>query len=87
MKKSILTTIIVMLTSVGLMAQTKKADTLKHKAKTNAIPYILTHLDSVKYDKAIKNSKTQSVDDTLVPNSSKMRGSLNDVIDVEHEIK
>lgn len=86
MKKSTLTAFIIMLGAIGLMAQSKKADT-DSKAKTKAIPYTLTHLDSVKYDKASKNSKTRPAEDSLVPNSAHLRGNINDVIDVEHEIK
>lgn len=87
MKKSTLTVFSIMLAAIGLMAQSKNADTAL-KAKTE--PYVLTHRDSVFIETARRRaqSQPQQQEDILVPNNPRLvRPQFNDVIDVEHEIK
>ena len=87
MKKSTLTVFSIMLAAIGLMAQSKKADTaLKAKAE----PYVLTHRDSLLIESARRRAQPepQQLEDLLVPNNPRLvKPQFNDVIDVEHEIK
>jgi hypothetical protein len=87
MKKSILTAFFIVFGAMGLMAQSKKADSAA-KPKTRVMHYVFTQNDSVKMKQSIKNSTTQPEEDLPVPNSSRpLKSNMNDVIDVEHEIK
>jgi hypothetical protein len=89
MKKSILTAFIIMLGAMGLMAQSKRADSAKKpKSEAKAEAYTLTHQDSTMMERAIINYRAQPPQDILVPNSTRLlTPAINDVIDVEHEIK
>jgi hypothetical protein len=88
MKKAVLLFSTMMFGTVGLMAQSKKSDsTSKAKTEPKSTPYILTREDSAMMDKARINSKNQMEGDFYVPNSGRFPGGINDVIDVEHEIK
>ncbi|HTA28549.1 MAG TPA: hypothetical protein VK809_12225 [Bacteroidia bacterium] len=83
MKKSILTTICIVLCVMGLMAQSRKADTAK-KPKSEET-YTLTHQDSVLIQKLMIDAQLHPVDNNMPP----VKGAhpFTDVIDVEHEIK
>jgi len=85
MKKSILTAVFITLGAIGLMAQSKKADTLK---KSTAVPYTLTHKDSVLIQKLIIEAQSNPVEPSLsIINGRLVSHQFTDVIDVEHEIK
>ncbi len=85
MKKSILTAVFITLGAIGLMAQSKKADTLK---KSTAVPYTLTHKDSVLIQKLIIEAQSNPIEPSLpIINGRLVSHQFTDVIDVEHEIK
>ena len=86
MKKSILTAFI-LLGAIGLMAQGKKADSAA-KPKPRLMHRLYTHTDSVKMKQPFTHSTTTPVEDMALPNLSRLHTPMvNDVIDVEHEIK
>ncbi len=85
MKKTILTASCLVLCVMGLMAQSKKADTAN---KPKAESYTFTHQDSVLIQKLMIDAQFQQEHDNFVPSAPHLPGTgINDVIDVEHEIK
>ncbi len=88
MKKSILTAFILALSVTGLVAQNKKGDSAV-KVVSKPTPHTLTHKDSVLIQRHTKEAQDSPVEPSLPVNNGRYRvnSGINDVIDVEHEIK